>query len=171
MKREDKREVVSDLQQRLLRAKVAILTRFSGLNVGRMTQLRRDLRKAGVEYRIIKNTLFRLAIQGSPQEILSPHLEGPLAVAWSEKDPVGPAKILAKYSKDFPQLQILVAASDGRLWDAKAIQGWVNLPSLEELRAKILGMIQAPATGLVRLFNTPGTQMAQVLKARSEQQS
>ena len=126
---------------------------------------------AGVEYRIIKNTLFRLAIQGSPQEILSPHLEGPLAVAWSEKDPVGPAKILAKYSKDFAQLQILVAASDGRLWDAKAIQGWVNLPSLEELRAKILGMIQAPATGLVRLFNTPGTQMAQVLKARSEQPS
>lgn len=171
MKREDKREVVSDLQQRLLRAKVTILTRFSGLNVGKMTQLRRDLRKAGVEYRIIKNTLFRLAIQGSPQEILSPHLEGPLAVAWSEKDPVGPAKILAKYSKDFPQLQILVAASDGRLWDAKAIQGWVNLPSLEELRAKILGLIQAPATGLVRLFNTPGTQMAQVLKARSEQPS
>ena len=171
MNREDKREVVADLQQRLRRAKVAILTRFSGLNVEKMTQLRRDLRKADVEYRIIKNTLFRLAIQGSPQEILSPHLEGPLAVAWSEKDPVSPAKILAKYSKDFNELQILVAASDGRLWDAKAIQGWVNLPSLEELRAKILGMIQAPATGMVRLFNTPGMQMAQVLKARSEQPS
>ena len=171
MKREDKREVVADLQQRLRRAKVAILTRFSGLNVERMTQLRRDLRKAGVEYRIIKNTLFRLAIQGSPQEILTPHLEGPLAVAWSEKDPVGPAKILAKYSKDFAELQILVAASDGRLWDAKAIQGWVNLPSLQELRAKILGMIQAPATGLARLVKTPGTQVAQVLKARSEQPS
>ena len=171
MKREDKREVVADLQQRLSRSKVAILTRFSGLNVERMTQLRRELRKAGVEYRIIKNTLFRLAIQGQPQEILTPHLEGPLGVAWSEKDPVGPAKILAKYSKDFSELQILVAASDGRLWDAKAIQGWVNLPSLEGLRAKILGMIQAPATGLVRLCNTPGTQMAQVLKARSEQPS
>jgi len=171
LKREDKREVVADLQQRLRRAKVAILTRFSGLNVEKMTQLRRDLRKAEVEYRIIKNTLFRLAIQGSPQELLTPHLEGPLAVAWSEKDPVGPAKILAKYSKDFPELQILVAASEGKLWDTKAIQGWVNLPSLEELRAKILGMIQGPATGLVRLFNTPGTQMAQVLKARSEQPS
>jgi len=68
LKREDKREVVADLQQRLRRAKVAILTRFSGLNVERMTQLRRDLRKAGVEYRIIKNTLFRLAIQGSPRK-------------------------------------------------------------------------------------------------------
>ena len=92
---------MSDLQQRLRRAKVAILTRFSGLNVERMTQLRRDLRKAGVEYRIIKNTLFRLAIQGTDKELLSPHLEGPLAVAWSEKDPVGPAKILAKYVKGF----------------------------------------------------------------------
>ena len=171
MKREDKREVVADLQQRLRRAKVAILTRFSGLNVEKMTQLRRDLRKADVEYRIIKNTLFRLAIQGLPQEILTSHLEGPIAVAWSEKDPVSPAKILAKYSKDFPELQILVAASDGKIWDAKAIQGWVTLPSLEGLRAKILGMIQAPATGLVRLFNTPGMQMAQVLKARSEQPS
>ena len=73
-------------------------------------------------------------------------------MAWSEKDPVGPAKILAKYAKDFAELQILVAASDGRLWDAKAIQGWVNLPSLEGLRARILGLIQAPATGLARLI-------------------
>lgn len=171
MKREEKGEVVADLQQRLRRAKVAILTRFSGLNVERMTQMRRDLRKAGVEYRIIKNTLFRLAIQGSPQEILAPHIEGPLAVAWSEKDPVGPAKILAKYAKDFSELQILVAASEGRLWDAGAVQGWVNLPGIEELRARILGMIQGPATTLARLLQTPGTQMAQVLKARSEQPS
>jgi large subunit ribosomal protein L10 len=170
LKREDKREVVSDLQQRLLRAKVAILTRFSGLNVERMTQLRRDLRKAGVEYRIIKNTLFRLAIQGSPQEILSPHLEGPLAVAWSEKDPVGPAKILAKYSKDFARC---------RFWwpvrrQALGRQGHSGVGEPAQPRGTARddsGMTQAPATGLVRLFNTPGTQMAQVLKARSEQPS
>lgn len=171
MKREDKREVVADLQQRMRQAKVAILTRFSGLSVERMTLLRRELRKADVEYRIIKNTLFRLAIQGTDKEPLSPNLTGPIGIAWSDKDPVGPAKILAKYAKDFAELQILVAASDGRLWDAKAIQGWVTLPSLEGMRSKILGMIQAPASKLARLLNTPGTQMAQVLKARSEQSS
>ncbi len=171
MKREDKREVVADLQQRMRQAKVAILTRFSGLNVERMTQLRRELRKADVEYRIIKNTLFRLAIKGTDKELLTPRLEGPIGVAWSDKDVVGPAKILAKYAKDFAEMQILIAASDGKLWDAKAIQTWVTLPSLEELRAKILGIIQAPASKLARLINTPGTQMAQVLKARSEQTS
>ena len=120
MKREDKREVVADLQQQMRQAKVAILTRFSGLNVERMTLLRRELRKADVEYRIIKNTLFRLAIQGTDKEVLTPNLTGPIGIAWSDTDPVGPAKILAKYAKDFAELQILVAASDGRLWDTKA---------------------------------------------------
>jgi len=164
LKREEKGEVVADLQQRMRQAKVAILTRFSGLNVERMTLLRRELRKAGVEYRVIKNTLFRLAIQGTDKEPLSPRLEGPLGVAWSDTEVVGPAKILAKYAKDFAELEILIAASDGKLWDSKAIQSWVNLPSFEELRARILGMIQAPASKLARLLNTPGTQ-------RSEQTS
>ena len=171
MKREDKREVVADLQQRMRQAKVAILTRFSGLSVERMTQLRRELRKVNVEYRVIKNTLFRLAVQGTDKEPLSSQLEGPLGVAWSNQDVVAPAKILAKYAKDFAELRILIAASEGKLWDAKAIQTWVTLPSLEELRARILGMIQAPASKLARLVNTPGTQVAQVLKARSEQPS
>ena len=77
MKREDKREVVADLHQRMSQAKVAILTRFTGLNVEKMTQLRRELRKAAVEYRIVKNTLLRLAIQGTDKEPLGPSIGGP----------------------------------------------------------------------------------------------
>jgi len=150
-------------------AKVAILTRFVGLNVGKMTQLRRELRKAAVEYRIVKNTLFRLAIQGTDKEVLGPKIEGPIAVAWSETDPVAPARVLAKFAKEYTELQILVASSDGQLWGPAEIQQWVTLPSLEGLRGKILGLIQAPASRLMRLMVTPGTRLAQLLQAKSQQ--
>jgi large subunit ribosomal protein L10 len=150
-------------------AKVAILTRFVGLNVGKMTQLRRELRKAAVEYRIVKNTLFRLAIQGTDKEVLGSKIEGPIAVAWSETDPVAPARVLAKFAKEYTELQILVASSDGQLWGPAEIQQWVTLPSLEGLRGKILGLIQAPASRLMRLMVTPGTRLAQLLQAKSQQ--
>ncbi len=169
MKREDKSQVVADLHQRMSQAKVAILTRFTGLNVEKMTHLRRELRKAAVDYRIVKNTLFRLAIRGTDKEPLSSHLEGPIGVAWSEADPVAPARVLAKFAKDFPELKIMVAASEGKLWGPAEIQAWVALPSLEGLRGKILGLIQAPASTLARLMGTPGTQVARLLQARSEQ--
>ena len=169
MKREDKQAVVADLNQRMRQAKVAILTRFVGLNVEKMTQLRRELRKAAVEYRIVKNTLLRLAIQGTEKELLGSKIEGPVAVAWSDADPVAPARVLAKFAKDYAELKILVAYSDGRLWGPAEIQQWVNLPSLEELRGKILGLIQVPASTLARLIGTPSTQLAQVMKAKSEQ--
>ena len=161
--------MVAELQRQMQDAKVAILTRFVGLNGEKMTQLRRELRKGDVKFRIIKNTLFRLAIQGTDKELLSPRLEGPIAVAWSDTDPVSPARILAKFGKDFPELTLMVAASEGRLWGPAEIQNWVNLPGLEELRARILGLIQGPAGKLVRLMATPGTRVAQVLQARSQQ--
>ncbi len=170
MKREEKTKVVADLQHRMAQAKVAILTRFTGLNVEKMTQIRRELRKAAVEYRIVKNTLLRLAIQGTDKELLWEKLEQPIAVAWSDTDLIAPARILSKFGKDFPELQILVACSDGKLWGPEEIQRWVTLPSLEELRAKILGLIQSPATQLVRLLTTPGTRLAQLLKAQSQKE-
>ena len=169
MKREDKSQVVADLHQRMSQSKVAILTRFTGLNVEKMTHLRRELRKAAVDYRIVKNTLFRLAIRGTDKEPLSSHMEGPIGVASSGSDPVAPARVLAKFAKDYPELKIILAASEGRLWGPVEIQAWVALPSLDGLRGKILGLIQAPASNLARLMGTPGTQMARMLQARSEQ--
>lgn len=169
MKVEDKRLIVADLNQRLCQAKVAILTRFMGLNVEKVTQLRRELRKAAVEFRVVKNTLLRLAIQNTDKDVLSSHIHGAIAVAWSEADLVAPARVLAKFSKEFPELQILVAASEGKLWKETDIQAWVTLPSMESLRAKMIGLIQAPASRLVNIMATPGTRLAQVLKARSQQ--
>jgi len=171
LKREEKQRIVADLQQELSQAKVAILTRFSGLNVEKMTQLRRELRKAEVKYRVVKNTLFRLAVKGTDKEVLKDKMEGPVAVAWSSKDPVGPARVLAKYAKEYSMLQIMMASAEGRLFGADEVQKWVNLPSLEVLRGRILGLIQSPATYLARLLQTPGMQIAQVMKARGEQQA
>ena len=167
MKREDKGELIADLHERMSQAKVAILTRFTGLDVEKMTQLRRELRKAAVQYRVVKNTLFRLAVRGTDKEILSSHLEGPVGVAWSAEDPVAPARVLARFAKEWPELKMMAAASDGKLWGPAEIQGWVSLPSLDGLRAKILGLIQAPATSLARLLGAPGTQVARLLQARS----
>jgi large subunit ribosomal protein L10 len=169
LKAEEKRQVVADLHEKMQKAKVAVLTRSVGLNVEKMTQLRRELRKSAVEYRIVKNTLLRLAIKGTDKEPLQSETRGPIGVAWSEKDIVAPARVLSKFTKDFPQLKILVAAFDGKLYGAADIQTWVNLPSLEGLRAKIVGLIQAPSTQLARLVQTPGTRMAQVLAARSKE--
>jgi large subunit ribosomal protein L10 len=169
LKREDKGELIADLHQRMGQARVAILTRFTGLDVEKMTQLRRELRKAAVQYRVVKNTLFRLAVRETDKEVLNSHLEGPVGVAWSDGDPVAPARVLAKYAKEWPELKIMVAASEGKLWGPAEIQGWVSLPSLEELRAKILGLIQAPATSLARLLGAPATKVARLLQARSAQ--
>jgi len=82
---------------------------------------------------------------------------------------VAPARVLAKYAKDWPELKVLVASSDGKIWGSAEIQAWVSLPSLEGLRARILGLIQAPATTLVRLVGIPGTQVARLLQGRSQQ--
>jgi len=169
LNRDDKGKIVNDLQQQMSGAKVAILTRFVGLSVERMTQLRRELRKAAVEYRVVKNTLFRLAIQNTDKKVLEAQLEGPIGVAWSNSDVVAPARILAKFAKEFPELQIMMACSDGKVFGPAQIQTWVNLPSLEGLQARILGFIQTPATQLVRYLVTPSTRLAQVLKAKSEQ--
>jgi len=96
-------------------------------------------------------------------------MEGPVGVAWSDGEPVAPARVLAKYAKEWPGLKIMVAASDGKLWGTADIQAWVSLPSLEGLRGRILGLLQAPATTLVRLLGTPSTQVARLVQARSEQ--
>ncbi len=168
MKAEDKRRSVSHLQQQMKKAKVAILTRFIGLNVERMTQLRREMRKAAVEYRIVKNTLFRLAIQNTDKEVLNSQVKGPIAVAWSDTDPIGPARVLVKFAKEYPELKILIASSEGKLWGPAEIQAWVNLPSLDELRGKIIGLLQTPASRLVRLMVTPSTQLAQLFQLKSK---
>lgn len=170
MEREEKQRLVAELQENMGRAKVAFLTRFTGLNVEKMTKIRQELKRADVELRVIKNNLFRLAIKGTDKESLTQKLEGPLAVAWSDADLVVPARLLTKFSKEFPELQIVGASFNGKLWGPGDVQSWVNLPTLEEIRAKIISLIQAPASSLLRLLTSPGSRLAQLLRAKTQKE-
>ena len=150
MNRDNKQELVTEMHERLGRAKAVFLADFRGMDVGKATTLRNELRSASVEYKVFKNTLLERASQGTDMECLSPYLTGPTAIAISYDDPVGAAKVLSKFAKD-PQGKFVlkVGVLSGKLLDVKQIQALAELPSREVLLAKMLGSMQAPATNFV----------------------
>ena len=150
MNRDNKQELVTEMHERLGRAKAVFLADFRGMDVGKATTLRNELRSASVEYRVFKNTLLERASQGTDMECLSPYLTGPTAIAISYDDPVSAAKVLSKFAKD-PQGKFVlkVGVLSGKLLDVKQIQALAELPSREVLIAKMLGSMQAPATNFV----------------------
>lgn len=150
MNRDNKQELVTEMHERLGRAKAVFLADFRGMDVGKATTLRNELRNASVEYKVFKNTLLERASQGTDMECLSPYLTGPTAIAISYDDPVSAAKVLSKFAKD-PQGKFVlkVGVLSGKLLDVKQIQALAELPSREVLLAKMLGSMQAPATNFV----------------------
>lgn len=150
MKRQDKQRVVEQLRQRFGESDVAVFTRFSGLNVMEMNQLRNELRKASVDYRVVKNTLLRRAMEDGGMAQLRDLVEGPLAVATTRGDIVALAKILTGFMKDHPRLEIHAGLVRGRVLDAKSVEQAASLPSREELVGKLLYLLNSP---LVRLMN------------------
>ena len=150
MNRDNKQELVTEMHERLARAKAVFLADFRGMDVGKATTLRNELRSASVEYKVFKNTLLDRASQGTDMECLSPYLTGPTAIAISYDDPVSAAKVLSKFAKD-PQGKFVlkVGVLSGKLLDVKQIQALAELPSREVLLAKMLGSMQAPATNFV----------------------
>ena len=150
MNRDNKQELVTEMHERLTRAKAVFLADFRGMDVGKATTLRNELRSASVEYRVFKNTLLDRASQGTDMECLSPYLTGPTAIAISYDDPVSAAKVLSKFAKD-PQGKFVlkVGVLSGKLLDVRQIQALAELPSREVLLAKMLGSMQAPATNFV----------------------
>jgi large subunit ribosomal protein L10 len=150
LNRDNKQELVTEMHERLGRAKAVFLADFRGMDVGKATTLRNELRSASVEYRVFKNTLLERASQGTDMECLSPYLTGPTAIAISYDDPVSAAKVLSKFAKD-PQGKFVlkVGVLSGKLLDVKQIQALAELPSREVLLAKMLGSMQAPATNFV----------------------
>jgi large subunit ribosomal protein L10 len=150
LNRDNKQELVTEMHERLTRAKAVFLADFRGMSVGKATTLRNELRGASVEYRVFKNSLLDRAAQGTDMECLSPYLTGPTAIAISYDDPVGAAKVLSKFAKD-PQGAFVLKAGvlSGKLLDVKQIQALADLPSREVLIAKMLGSMQAPATNFV----------------------
>ena len=169
MNRTEKEEVISQLHEKMARAKAAILGEPKGLDVATVTELRRKCRDAQVDYRIVKNTLAQRAAKGTPIEPLADRFVGPTALIMSYNDVIEPAKVISDFAKDRENFAIRAAIVDGKVIDAKGVQALAKLPGLKELRAQIASMIAQPATKLARMIGTPGQQLAQVLNARKDQ--
>ncbi len=167
MERAQKQKVVETLQAALADTACIVVTHQTGLTVAEATQLRRQVRSAGAEFKVTKNRLARRALAGTRFELLSPLFTGPTAIAFS-RDPVVAAKVVVEFANRNEKLRIVGGGLAGQTFDAAGVRNLASLPSLDELRAKLLGLIAAPATRLAVLLQTPGAQVARVLAARAE---
>jgi len=150
----EKKSIVAELKGKLSASKGAVLTTSRGLTVAQDTQLRRKLREAGVEYRVVKNTMTRIAAQEVGIEGLDVYLEGPTAIAISEVDPVAPARIISDFIKEnkLKALEIKAGLLDGKVIDAEGVKALADLPSREVLLSKMLAGMQSPIAGFVNVL-------------------
>ena len=148
-----KSEKIDAIKSKIEKAQVAILTEYKGLTVEEITNLRRELQKDGGDYMVTKNTLAKIAVKGTQYEALTEKLSGPIALAFGFSDPVSPAKVLKNFIKETKKAEILGAVLDGKLLSVDETKALANLPSKEELYAKMLGSINSPASGLVGCVN------------------
>jgi len=166
---QQKKEVVKALSEKISSAKAMVFADYRGLTVEQDTELRSALRKAGVEYRVVKNTLTKLAAKETGLEELDPFLSGPTALALSDSDPVAPAKILSEYAKKFEKLELKVGVVEGKIIDINGIKALADLPPREVLIAKVLGGFNAPISGLVNVLNANIRGLVVALNAIREQ--
>ena len=167
MDRAQKQQLTASLHQDLADTVCVVVTHQTGLSVAEVTQLRRQMRSAGARYRVTKNRLVRRALEGTPFEGLAPLFAGPTAIAFSH-DPVAAAKAAVEYANRNTKQTIVGGGLSGQMLDAAGIKALATLPSLDELRGKIIGLLNAPATKLAVLLQTPGGQLARVLAAHAE---
>jgi len=160
-----KEQLVSELAAKLKEAKASFLADYRGLNVDQVNDLRGKLREAGVEYRVVKNTLLKLAAKDTESACLEEHLQGPTAIAIAGDDPVAPAKILSDYAKANDKFEIKVGALNGQLLTLDDIKALADLPSREVLLAKLLGSINAPVSNFVGVLAAVPRSLVQVLSA------
>ena len=168
MNKNEKKEAIDELHEKFSRAKAAVITAYSGINVEQITELRSKLRQAKVEYRVVKNTLARKAAEGTGLAPLKDHFVGPVGIALGYDDVVAPAKVLFEFNKTQAKLQLKVGVLDGKLLQQADIKALANLPSLNSLRGKIIGLLQAPASRMVGVLQAPAGQLARVMKAKAE---
>lgn len=168
MDRAQKKEWVSALHQVFEGANSVIVTQYSGLTVAEITDLRNKMRAAGASFKVTKNRLTRLALAGTKHEELSDFFVGPTAIAYST-DAVAAAKVCADFGKTNEKLVLIGGSLDGDVLSVDRVKALAALPSLDELRAKILGMLQTPASRIASVLQAPGGQVARVLSAKAAQ--
>lgn len=168
MDRTQKEELVATLNKTFVETNMVVVTHYSGLTVAEMGNLRDRMRESGAKFKVTKNRLTRLALKDTKFEGLSELFTGPTAIAYSE-DPVAAAKVSVEFSKTNGKLIVLGGALGTEALDADGVEALATLPSLDELRGKIAGLLQAPASKIARVLQAPGGQVARVIGAYSEQ--
>ena len=172
MNKDTKQQVVAELHDKLGRAKAVFLADFRGLSVGKVTELRNELRNAEVEYKVVKNTLLERAVQDTDKQSLVDHFAGPTAVALTYTDPVAAAKVLSRYEKDQQTpFKLKGGVLSGKPLTVADIQALADLPSREVLLARLLGSLNAPATNFVGvLAAVPGSFVRALDAIRAQKQ-
>jgi large subunit ribosomal protein L10 len=167
--RAQKADLVGALHKTFAESTTVVVTRQVGLTVAEVDDLRNRTRAAGARYKVTKNRLARLALKGTQYEDLDGVFTGPTAVATS-LDPVAAAKVVVEFANKNEKLTIVAGSIGGKMLDVEQVKALAKLPSLDELRGKLIGLLQAPAGKIARLLQTPGGQLARVLAARAEKE-
>lgn len=164
MDRTEKRAFVAELNEALSATSMVVVTRNAGLTVAEATELRRRMRAAGATFKVTKNRLTTLALDGTRFDGIKPMLTGPTALAWST-DPVAVAKTAVEFARTNEKFVLIGGALGAQTLDADGVKALAELPSLDELRARLVGMIKTPATRVAGILQAPAGQLARVLGA------
>lgn len=167
MNRAEKKQLVEDVNGFLKDSSTVIVAHYKGLSVADMTSLRGKARASGTGLKVAKNRLVKLALKDTEFEGIAEHLKGPTALAYS-KDPVAAAKVLAEFAKDNEKLVVIGGAFGSLALDKKGVEALAKMPSLNELRGKIVGLLQAPAQRIATVLQAPPAQLARVISAHAK---
>ncbi|MGB3738044.1 MAG: 50S ribosomal protein L10 [Pontixanthobacter sp.] len=170
MDRSQKADAVADLNAIFKESGVVVVTRNLGLSVAQSTDLRGKMREAGASYKVAKNRLAKLALKDTDYDGLSDMLTGPTALATSS-DPVAAAKAAVEFAKTNDKLEIVGGSMGGEMLDEAAVRSLASLPSLDELRGTIIGLVQAPATKIARVMVEPAAKLARVFGAQGAKEA
>ena len=168
MKRSDKNDFVQNLKEELKNSSSVVVAHYAGLSVSETDNLRKEMRSNGAKFKVTKNRLTKIALTGTPYESIEDLFTGPTAIAYSS-DPVAPARVSVEFEKKFENFKILGGSYGGEKIDNAKINFLATLPSLDQIRAKLLGLLNAPAQKIASITQAPGGQLARLINARSEQ--
>lgn len=170
MEKARKAEVVDSLKGLFGEAGTVVVAHYTGMTVTEMGDLRARMRKEGASFRVAKNRLAKRALEGTPVAGIADLFKGPTGIAFS-KDPVAAAKVVVAYAKDNNKLVVLGGAMGANVLDVAGVKALASLPSLDELRGKIVGLLQAPATKIATVLQAPAAQLARVLSAYAKKEA
>lgn len=161
-----KTDQLAELKSAFQTVESAVLTSVQGLTVAEVSDLRRKLHDAGIEYRVVKNTLAKKAIKGTPLEVVTDDFKTVTAVAWHPTDPVGPAKVLMEFKKSLEKFVIKAGFQGGVRLDQKGVDALSKMPSMDEMRAQLLGVLNAVPAKLLAQLNAPAQHIVGVVEAK-----